>query len=131
MAEEITQETFYKALSKLKTFDGKCKVSVWLCQIAKNTYFSMCRKKKYIATDININLLKDEHSMEERYDRRQTALAIQKELDTLEEPYNEVFSLRVFGDMSFKQIAVLFGRTETWARVTYHRAKMKIREALK
>ena len=131
VAEEITQETFYKALSKLKNFDGKCKVSVWLCQIAKNTYFSMCRKKKYLVPEIDINLLVDEHSLEDSYYTKQTALAIQKVLDTLDEPYKEVFSARVFGDMSFKQIARLFGKTETWARVTYHRAKLKIKEALK
>lgn len=131
MAEEITQETFYKALSKLKYFDGKCKVSVWLCQIAKNTYFSMCRKRKFVVFDADINLIAEEHSMEEQYCTKQTALAIQKALGTLEEPYRDVFSARVFGEMSFKQIANLFGRTETWARVTYHRARMKIKEILK
>ena len=131
MAEEITQETFYKALAKLKAFNGKCKISVWLCQIAKNTYYSMCRKKKHLAPEININLLTDEHSMEESFCNKQTAQAIRAVLDTLEEPYKEVFSARVFGELSFKQIAVLSGRTETWARVTYHRAKLRIKEALK
>lgn len=131
MAEEITQETFYKALAKLNAFNGKCKISVWLCQIAKNTYYSMCRKKKYLAPEINISLVADEHSMEENYCKKQTARAIQAILGTLEEPYREVFSARVFGEMSFKQIAALFGRTETWARVTYHRAKLRIKEALK
>lgn len=131
MAEEITQETFYKALSKVNSFDGKCKVSVWLCQIAKNTYFSICRKRKKLVSDVEMAMLADEHSMEEWYDRKQTVLAIQNLLKTLEEPYREVFSARVFGDLSFKQIATLFGRTETWARVTYHRAKLRIKEALK
>jgi len=131
LAEEITQETFYKALSKLKTFDGKCKISVWLCQIAKNTYFSMCRKRKKDAAEVEISLVADHSSMEERYDTKQTAIAIYDALNALEEPYKEVFSVRVFGELSFKQIAELFGRTETWARVTYHRAKLKIKEALK
>lgn len=131
MAEEITQETFYKALAKLNAFNGNCKVSVWLCQIAKNTYYTMCRKKKHIAPDINISLLADEHSMEENYCKKQTVLAIQDVLEKLEEPYKEVFSARVFGELPFKEIAALFGRTETWARVTYHRAKLKIKEALK
>ena len=131
MAEEITQETFYKALSKLEQFDGRCKVSVWLCQIAKNIYFSMCRKKKFVATDADLTQLADEHSMEERYYTKQTALAIREALNLLEEPYKDVFSSRVLGEMSFKQIADLFGKTETWARVTYHRAKGRIKEALK
>ena len=131
MAEEIAQETFYKALSKLEQFDGKCKVSVWLCQIAKNIYFTMCRKKKFVATDADITLLADEHSMEERFFAKQTALAIQKALNSLNEPYKDVFSARVLSEMSFKEIAVLFGKTENWARVTYHRAKGRIKEALK
>lgn len=130
MAEEITQETFYKALSKLKSFDGKCKVSVWLCQIAKYTYFSMCRKKKYFVPEIDISRIADEPSLEERYCTKQTALAIQGILDRLDDPYREVFSARVFGEMSFRQIGNLFGKTETWARVTYHRAKLKIKETL-
>lgn len=130
-AEEITQETFCKAFSSLEHFDGKCKVSVWLCQIAKNIYFTMCRKKKFVATDTDITLLADEHSMEEQYYTKQTAIAIREALNTLEEPYKDVFSARVFGEMSFKQIAKLFGRTENWARVTYHRAKVRIKEALK
>lgn len=131
VAEEITQETFYKALEKLDSFDGKCKVSVWLCQIAKNTYISMCRKDKRLAPGTDTALLPSDGNIEERFFDRETAFAIHKVLHTLEEPYKEVFSLRTFGELSFKQIAELFGRTEAWARVTYHRARLKIKEELK
>ena len=62
---------------------------------------------------------------------KETAFAIHKVLHTLNEPYKEVFSLRTFGELSFKQIAELFGKTETWARVTYHRARLRIMEELK
>lgn len=131
IAEEITQETFYKALSKLDSFDGRCKISVWLCQIAKNTYMSMCRKDKHLNHDAEIDLLADDKSIEEDFSDREMAFAIHKILHALDEPYKEVFSLRTFGELSFKQIAELFGRTETWARVTYHRARLKIKEELK
>lgn len=131
VAEEITQETFYKALEKLGSFDGRCKVSVWLCQIAKNTYISMCRKNKRLDLSIDTTLLSSGEIIEERLYDRDTALSIHRVLHTLEEPYKEVFSLRVFGELSFKHIAELFGRTETWARVTYHRASLKIKEELK
>ena len=131
VAEEITQETFYKALEKLGSFDGKCKLSVWLCQIAKNTYISMCRKDKHLAPDADTSLLPQGGSLEERFCDQETAFAIHKVLHALEEPYKEVFSLRTFGELSFKQIAELFGKTETWARVTYHRARLKIKEELK
>ena len=131
MAEEITQETFYKALAKLDSFDGKCKISVWLCQIAKNSYISMCRKDKYLDSDANLDLYQDNGSIEDRYFDKETAFAIHKVLHTLDEPYKEVFSLRTFGELSFKQIAELFGKTEAWARVTYHRARLRIKEELK
>ena len=131
IAEEITQETFFKALQKLDSFDGKGKVSVWLCQIAKNTYISMCRKNKHLDPDADMLLLPGKGSMEERFFDRETAFAIHKALHALEEPYKEVFSLRTFGELSFEQISELFGKTETWARVTYHRARLKIKEELR
>lgn len=131
VAEEITQETFFKALAKLDSFDGKCKISVWLCQIAKNTYISMCRKDKYLNFHADIDLFRSNDSIEEILFDKETAFAIHKVLHTLDEPYKEVFSLRTFGELSFKQIAELFGKTEAWARVTYHRARLKIKEDLK
>ena len=131
MAEEITQETFYKALAKLDSFDGKCKISVWLCQIAKNTYISMCRKDKYLKHNADTELSQSNENIEEYFFDKETAFAIHKVLHTLNEPYKEVFSLRTFGELSFKQIAELFGKTEAWARVTYHRARLRIKEEIK
>lgn len=131
VAEEITQETFYKALQNLDSFDGKGKIYVWLCQIAKNTYISLCRKEKHLNPGADTGLLPWNGSMEERIFDKEAAFAIHKVLHTLDEPYKEVFSLRTLGELSFKQIAALFGKTEAWARVTYHRAKLKIKEELK
>ena len=130
VAEEITQETFFKALAKLDSFDGRCKVSVWLCQIAKNTYISMCRRNKHLENNSHAELTPSNGNIEEIIFDKETAFAIHKVLHTLEEPYKEVFSLRTFGELSFKQIAELFKKTETWARVTYHRARLKIKEEL-
>ena len=130
VAEEITQETFFKTLAKLDSFDGRCKVSVWLCQIAKNTYISMCRRNKHLENNSHAELTPSNGNIEEIIFDKETAFAIHKVLHTLEEPYKEVFSLRTFGELSFKQIAELFEKTETWARVTYHRARLKIKEEL-
>jgi len=127
-AEEITQETFFKALKSIEQFDGRCKLYVWLCQIAKNTYFTG-RQRKAKGNE----LIEESHpdaSLEKRLLNKETFLEIHKILHTLEEPYKEVFSLRAFGELSFRQIGTLFGKTESWARVTYHRAKMKIKEDL-
>ena len=131
LAEEITQETFFKALNSLESFDGKCKVSVWLCQIAKNTYLSLCRKEKYLDHETDTSLMSSDQNIEDRYLSKESAFEIHKILHKLPEPYKEVFSLRAFGELSYQQIAELFGKTETWARVTYHRARLKIKEELK
>ena len=128
LAEEITQETFYKALGGLDSFDGKGKVSVWLCQIAKNTYISMCRKDKHLDPDADIDMLPGIGDIEERFLDRETAFAIHKALHALEEPYKEVFWLKTFGELSYEKIGELFEKSESWARVTYYRAKMMIRE---
>ena len=130
MAEEITQETFYKALQKLSIFDGKGEVFVWLCRIAKNTYISICRKNKHLVSDTDLSSIPGAGNIEESFCNQETAFMVHKALHALAEPYKEVFSLRIFGELSFKQIAELFGKTETWARVTYHRARLKIKEEL-
>jgi len=129
VAEEITQETFYKALKGIKRFDGRCKIYVWLCQIAKNCYFSHLRREKRIDRSADAGSGKTE-GVDQLLVSRETALEVHRVLHSLTEPYKEVFSLRTFGELSFAQIASLFGKTESWARVTYHRAKLKIREEL-
>lgn len=127
LAEEITQETFFKALKSIDSFKGQCRLYVWLCQIAKNTYFSYAGKKAREGTEMEVS---PEESLEERLLEKEEAFAVHKILHRLPEPYKEVFSLRVFGQLNFKQIGELFGKTESWARVTYHRARMKIKEEM-
>ena len=126
-AEEVTQETFFKALNAIDQFDGRCRLYVWLCQIAKNTYFSMRSKKRPDGLEEDIP---SGESLEDRLLTKESAFEIHRILHRLEEPYKEVFSLRTFGELPFKQIGELFGKTESWARVTYHRARLKIKEEL-
>ena len=128
MAEEVTQETFFKALKSIGSFRGQCKLYVWLCQIAKHTYFSMAAKSRNAEEAVSIDT---EDALEKALMAKESAFEIHKLLHELEEPYKEVFSLRVFGELSFRQIGQLFGKTESWARVTYHRARLKIREGIK
>lgn len=127
-AEEITQETFFKALKAIDKFDGRCKLYVWLCQIAKNTYFTD-RRRTAKGSELSTESRPDD-ALEERLLNKESCFEIHKKLHALGEPYKEVFSLRVFGELSFRQIGELFEKTESWARVTYHRAKMKIKEDL-
>jgi len=130
IAEEITQETFFKALKNIDKFDGKCKLYVWLCQIAKNTFFTYRKKEKYHGDLIEAENILVESTVEQSLLSKESVFNIHKELHSLDEPYKEVFMLRVFGDLSFSQIGGLFEKTESWARVTYHRAKMKLKERM-
>ena len=127
LAEEITQETFFKALKSIDSFKGQCRLYVWLCQIAKNTYFSYAGKNAREGEEQEVSV---GSSLEEQLLEKEEAFAIHRILHRLPEPYKEVFSLRVFGQLSFKQLGELFGKTESWARVTYHRARMKIKEEM-
>ncbi len=129
LAEEVTQETFFKAIKNIDKFEGRSTLYVWLCQIAKNTFYTHYQKsKRFVA--IEEGLLKTSDGFEESFLNQETAFEIHKVLHTLEEPYKEVFSLRVFSELSFRQIGELFNKTESWARVTYHRAKLKIQEEM-
>lgn len=127
VAEEVTQETFFKALKTIDSFRGQCRLYVWLCQIAKNTYFTYSRKQNRAVPEAEG--LSGE-SLEDHLLTKESAFEIHKALHRLSEPYKEVFSLRVFGELPFSQIGELFGKTESWARVTYHRARMKIKEEM-
>lgn len=129
IAEEITQETFFKALKEIKHFRGNCSVKSWLCQIAKNLYISYTRKKKAVHSDL-LEEMPGSSDVEDICIQKGEALSIYKLLHCLDEPYKEVFTLRVLGDLSYKEIAEIFDKQENWARVTYHRARLKIRELI-
>ncbi|MEO2206691.1 RNA polymerase sigma factor [Paenibacillus pabuli] len=131
IAEEITQETFVKAVKNIDQFKGNCKISVWLCQIAKNTYFTYMDKQKRFEPEPPPDTRSGTSlTMEQQLIDKTEALRIHKLLHNLKEPYKEVFTLRVFGELSFDHISQIFGRTESWARVTFHRARNTIQDLL-
>ena len=133
LAEEVTQETFFKALKKADQFRGDCDVRVWLCQIAKNTLYDHLKKQeKQLLGDEKLEKAESAGGelLEEKLAQRSQAMEIHKVLHRLSEPYKEVFSLRTFGELTFREIGMLFGKSENWARVTYYRARVKIREEL-
>ena len=131
IAMEITQDTFFKAMKSLDSFKGESNVKSWLCQIAKNLFYNHCRKQKHFTDkEIPTETPDAQICFEEKISDASQALEIHRILHKMEEPYKEVFSLRIFSELSFKQIADIFGRTESWARVTFHRAKVKIIDEL-
>ncbi len=133
IAEEITSEAFFAALSSLDNFRGESEVRVWLCGIAKNCYYQYLKKKKPIVSidDDGVGELPDDSSdLGEHAADRSHAEQIRRILHSIPDPYREVFMWRVFADLDFKAIGRLFGKTDNWACVTYHRAKNMIRERM-
>ena len=133
LAEDITQDTFFKAMQRLDSFRGDCALTTWLCRIARNQYLNYMNRQtrsqdiakqsqqSAAASDsIDADLIKQEQAME-----------IIDAMQKLANPYKEVFSLRTFSELSFKEIGKEFGKSDNWARVIYHRAKLKIKEELK
>lgn len=138
LAEEITQETFFRALRKIDSYRGEASLRAWLCQIAKNICLDTAKKKTRQVSLENISdeetasgsFVTEAQTPEEQLLQKQTAMNIYRILHGLKEPYKEVFQLRTFGGLSFAEISELFGKSESWARVTYYRSRMMIREEL-
>ena len=133
IAEEITNETFFKAMRSLDSFRGDCDIRVWLCQIAKNCYYSFLKKAGRInrVEDAELlNIPSQDDTVEERILQKDEANQIQKILHGIPDPYKEVFMWRIFAELSYKQIGQIFNKSENWACVTYHRARNMIRERL-
>ena len=128
LAEELTQETFFQAIQHIDSFRGDCKLYVWLCQIGKRKYLAGLRRQKRSGEMPNLERQPSPDQLEERLLDRESAMELHRRLHALPEPYREVFSLRVFGELSFGEIAQLFSSTESWDRVTYNRARSKLKE---
>ena len=122
LAEELTQETFYQAIRNLKNFRGDCCASTWLCSIAKNLYYTHCCKKTPVPSESAAAGAASPDIAELLLERDRRFFAHQL-LHNLPDPFHEVFILRTFGDLSHREIGELFGKSESWARVTYYRAR--------
>ena len=128
LSEEITQEVFFRAITTEKTFRGESDTFTWLCAIAKNLFCDEMRKRSRQSKEVDEDLSSDADDPAAAVADADASFRIHLVLHELDEPYKEVFELRCFGELSFKQIGTIFKKTESWARVTYHRAKLKIQE---
>lgn len=130
IAEEITQETFYKAFTSKSAFRGESNALTWLCAIAKNLFLDeMRRQSKNVETVPDTNASSG-INIEREVEDHDASYRIHLALNGLEEPYRKVFELRIFGELSFREIGTICKRTENWARVTYHRARLKLQERM-
>lgn len=130
LAEEITQETFYRAMTKSASFRREADEVTWLCTIAKNLFYDEKRRQKKTGP-IPEDVEADGKSIEQIAADKDSSFRVHLALHALEEPYREIFELRVFGELGFKDIGTIFGKTENWARVTYHRARLKLQERMR
>ncbi len=133
IAEEITSETFLKAMKSIGDFRNECDMRVWICQIAKNTYYSYLKKNhRTVSVDeTELQSITDPNAfIDEQIGIQDEAQQIRKALHTMSDPYKEVFMWRVFGELSFKEIGALYGKTDNWACVTYHRARKMIQDKI-
>lgn len=131
LAEELTQETFCNAIKHIGKFKGECKISVWLCQIAKHLWYKELKKKKklfiieekYAEAEIESG-----ENVEDNIIEKENKQQLYDSIDKLDEKTKEVIKLRIHGEFSFKEIAEIIGKTENWCRVTFYRGKEKIKE---
>ena len=130
ISEELTQETFYKAVKKIDTYKGDCKISVWLCQIAKKVWYDECRKNKKIINleEDSLNKIQNADTLEESVIANDEKMLLYKKMQKLDEKTREVMYLRITGELSFKEIGIILNKTENWARVTFYRGKSKLKE---
>lgn len=131
LAEELTQETFFRAYMNFSGLRDKNKASVWLCQIAKNSYYAWYNEHKKHDSFSDSGEIKDEADIESFFEKKELTEKAFACLHELEEPYKEVFMLSVFGQLSLTDISKLFGKSESWARVTFYRAKQKLTERMR
>lgn len=129
-AEEIVQETFLRAMQSVNKLPDDANLDAWLFRVARNVHISRLRKRKKEAGDETLDAVPSGEDIEDRLMNQDQAQQILRLLHTLDEPYKEVFTLRALGDVAYAQIASLFGKGESWARVTYHRARLLLIERM-
>lgn len=129
IAEEIAQETFAKALKAVDRYDGEKDIRAWLFTIAKNTYYTVCKRQQFFTgEEPSENIAASQSVFIEQIMDEESAFQIHAFLHNMKEPYKEVFTLRVFGELPFEKIGILFGKSPSWARVVFYRAKAQIKE---
>lgn len=156
LAEELTQETFYQAIRSIERFDGSCSLSTWLCAIARNQLYNYQRRNPAMTSlderlspkgsegswggdrssktgsisEYNEKNIPSASSAEAETLASLERVELMKQLHVCPEPYREILYLRIFGNLSFREIGEILGKTENWARVTYYRGKEKLRKGM-
>ncbi len=130
IAEEIVQETFLVAIENINKFQGKCKISTWLCQVAKYIWFNQYRKGKK-RKEFPISTLENtvfiEETVEDIVTQKEEKINLLKKIQTLNEETKNVMYLRILGNLEYEEIGEILGKNANWARVTFFRGKQKMK----
>lgn len=126
-AEELTQETFYRAIKNIDKFEENCKLSVWLCQIAKNLFYDSIKKDKKNVKLTKEDVIDNSFNLEDIFIEQENKVALYQRIHKLDSISKEVVMLRINGELSFKEIGIIFNKSENWANVTFYRAKQKLK----
>lgn len=131
IAEELMQETFYNAVKNINKFRNEASMKTWLCKIAKNKWIDYLKKSK-VSSEVSIDEIEEKfilvNSFEEEFSNKEKVIDLYKKIHNFDEKTREVIYLRIRADLSFKEIGEIMGETENWARVTFYRAKVKLKE---
>ena len=130
-AEDLTQETFYKAIINIKKFRGDCKMSTWLCQIAKNLWIDELKKKKINIVDVDFAELQYQYSVEGDVENKEKIKLLNEKLAKFSDDIKKLFYLKICGNMTFKEIASIMKKSEVWLRVNFYRVREKLKEVSK
>ncbi|MCI9246395.1 MAG: sigma-70 family RNA polymerase sigma factor [Clostridia bacterium] len=128
IAEDLAQETFCKAIKSIQHFRGECKISVWLCEIAKNLWFNELRKMKKVSSLDMVDDIDILYNIEEEFLKKQDLEQLYNKIQKLDETVREIFYMKLFSNLTFKQIGAIKGKSEVWARVNFYRGKQKLKE---
>ena len=133
ISEELTQETFYKAVKKIDTYKGECKMSVWLCQIAKNLWYDQCRKNKKFVDTKEVDLLNVQalNTLEEQVISNLESERIIKEIWKLPTPQNRRVYMYVVDEFSYTKIAKVENRSIPTVKESIDRGLQNLRKKLK
>lgn len=130
LAEDLTQETFCKAIKNINSFRGDCKISTWLCEIAKNLWLNELKKKEKISSEDMQDNIDSLYNVEDEFIDRQEMILFYKKLQDIKEPIKDILYLKLFSNLTFKEIGEIKGKSEVWARVNFYRGKQKIKELM-
>ena len=129
IAEDLTQETFCKAIYRINTFKQDCKISTWLCTIAKNLWLDELKKNKKIDLANIDSLIDKQFNLEEDFFKEQDKRELYKKINELDNLTKRIFYLKLVENLTFNEIGDIMGKNEVWARVKFYRAKLKIKES--